>query len=268
MNLMVFLKGLIIGGTMLVPGISGGSMAIILGIYKKLLAAVSDFMKDKRANFLFLLIFCLGAGVGMLLFAKPLQKLISLYPQPMLYFFLGVVAGGIPLIWKAAKIRHFSWKLPVCIGVGILAVWACSALPTGMIPDESETGMMRLLLLGVAGFIAAIALVLPGISVSYLLLILGLYDETMQAISSLRLSFLLPLGLGLVLGVILTTRLLDRAMTYYPQPTYLIILGFVLGSVAELFPGVPSGVELMISCVTLLLGFVIIRLITQWERKQ
>mgnify|MGYP005776197081 FL=1 len=82
-----FLKGMIIGGTMLVPGVSGGSMAMILGIYSRLVSSVSSFTKDKKGNFLFLVIFSLGGGTGMLLFARPLLSLIERYPMPMLYFF-------------------------------------------------------------------------------------------------------------------------------------------------------------------------------------
>ena len=108
---------------------------------------------------------------------------------------------------------------------------------------------------------AAIALILPGISVSYLLLLLGIYDRTLNAISSLDIGYLIPLGAGLILGVIATTKVLEYAMKKYPQPTYLIILGFVVGSVAEVYPGLPNGIEWVICIVTLLAGFGIIRYI-------
>ena len=77
---------------------------------------------------------------------------------------------------------------------------------------------------------------------------MGLYDETVTAISQVYMPFLLPLGIGLILGIVLTTKILEKAMTEFPQPTYLMILGFVLGSLAEVFPGIPAGME-MISCL-------------------
>ena len=122
--------------------------------------------------------------------------------------------------------------------------------------------------MGLAGFVAAVALVLPGISVSYLLLMMGLYDTTMQAISQLQFSFLIPLGIGLILGVLLTTKVLEKAMTRYPQATYLIILGFVFGSIVEIFPGVPLWPEILLCIVTLAAGFFIIQLLARKETKK
>lgn len=253
---------------MLVPGVSGGSMAMILGVYNKLVSSVSSFRKHKRESFFFLMLFSLGGGLGMLLFANPLLSLIEKYPMPMLYFFLGAVAGGVPLIFRQAEIKRFSWKVPLYITVGLLVVALFAILPTGAFQSEMEAGIISFLLLMLAGFIAAVALVLPGISVSYLLLIMGLYDETMRAISEFYLSFLVPLGIGLLLGIVLTTKILEKAMTKHPHPTYLIILGFVLGSMAEVFPGIPTGPELLLSLFMLAAGFGAIRLLSWKETKR
>ena len=91
--LKIFLKGLCVGGTMLVPGVSGGSMAMILGIYDKLITSVSSFFACKKRNALFLLLFALGGGAGMLLFANPLLYLLQRYPLVLRWFFIGAVAG-------------------------------------------------------------------------------------------------------------------------------------------------------------------------------
>ena len=120
------------------------------------------------------------------------------------------------------------------------------------------TTLLTGVLLLFSGLIAAVGLVLPGISVSYLLLLMGLYDETMRAISKLYLPFLIPLGLGLLSGIVPTTKVLERAMEAHPQPTYLIMLGFMLGSMAELFPGIPGWPEVLLCLATLAAGFLII----------
>lgn len=257
-KLLTAVKGLVVGGTMLVPGASGGSMAMILGVYDRLVSSVSSFMKHKRASLVFLALFAAGGLLGMLLFAKPLLALIERYPMPMGYFFLGAVAGGIPLIFREARVTRFSWAVvgDVLIGVGV--VFLIAALPVGKGQSEMEAGIVSFLLLAVAGFIAAVALVLPGISVSYLLLLMGLYDETMRAISKLYLPFLIPLGLGLVAGIVPTTKVLERAMERHPQPTYLIMLGFMLGSMAELFPGLPGWPSVLLCLAALAAGFAII----------
>ena len=263
-------KGMIVGGTMLVPGVSGGSMAMILGIYKRLTDAVSRFSQNKKENFVFLLVFCLGGGIGMLLFAKPLSELIERYPMPMLYFFTGAVAGGVPLICRQAKIKSFSWKIPGYILIGVVSVLLFSVIFQSDILSGTQMQSAResqsFLFLLPAGFVAAIALVLPGISVSYLFLMMGLYEELMHALTELSFSFLLPLGAGLLLGILFITKLLTRILEKYPQPSYLVILGFVIASMAQVFPGIPEGMQIPVCLLMLFLGYFAIRMLSGKEQ--
>lgn len=199
------IKGLVIGGTMLVPGVSGGSMAMILGIYQKLISAISSFWENKKKNLIFLLLFSAGAVLGMVLFAKPLLRLIDTFPLPTMYFFIGAVAGGVPMICRQAEIKAFSFKIPLYILLGAAIVVGISVIPAGTSGSQSENWFFSAMLLILAGLIAAVALILPGISVSYLLLLLGLYDKTMQAISEFYMPFLIPLAIGLIVGIIAAT---------------------------------------------------------------
>lgn len=266
-NIFTALKGVIIGGTMLVPGVSGGSMAMILGIYDRLISAVSSFAKHKKENLAFLVIFSLGGILGILVFANPLLRLIERYPMPMLYFFLGAVAGGIPLIVKQSGAKRLSWRSCLYLILGLLVVSLFAFIPSGSFQSEMNAGPASFLLLAAAGVISAAALVLPGISISYLLLLMGIYDEMMRAVSEFYLPFLLPLAAGLVLGIILITKGLEYAMTRHPHPTYFIILGFILGSIGELFPGIPSGWELVLCILTLAAGFFAVLLLSRAELK-
>lgn len=251
---------------MLVPGVSGGSMAIILGVYNKLVTAVSSFFKHKRASTFFLLTFLAGGLIGMLAFSKPLYALLETYTLPMMYFFIGAVVGGIPLIYKQAKLRSFSPKIIIYTVIGIVLIAGFEKIPTGWFDANPQAGAGSFLLLVFAGFIAAIALVLPGISVSYMLLLMGLYEEIIKALNDVYIPFLLPLAIGLFIGVVATTRILELLMEKHPQGTYLIILGFVLGSVVGVFPGVPSGIEWLVCALTALAGFSIIMLISKSEK--
>lgn len=266
-NIFTALKGVIIGGTMLVPGVSGGSMAMILGIYDRLISAVSSFTKRKKENLAFLVIFSLGGILGILVFANPLLRLIERYPMPMLYFFLGAVAGGIPLIVKQSGAKRLSWRSCLYLILGLLVVSLFAFIPSGSFQSEMNAGPASFLLLAAAGVISAAALVLPGISISYLLLLMGIYDEMMRAVSEFYLPFLLPLAAGLVLGILLITKGLEYAMTRHPHPTYFIILGFILGSIGELFPGIPSGWELVLCILTLAAGFFAVLLLSRAELK-
>ena len=256
-KLIVALKGFIIGATMLVPGCSGGSMAMILGIYHKLITLVSNLFKEFKASMLFLIVFVIGAGVGMLLVAKPLLALIETYHLPMMYFFIGAVAGGAPLIFKEAKVKTFSIKIPVYIIIGILMILSINLLPEGLF--GATEGIMGIIALIIAGILAAIALILPGISVSFFLLMLGLYEPVMNAIASIDVVYLLPLLVGLLIGVLATTKVLEYCMDSHPYITYLIILGFVFGSMIQVFPGLPSSIMEWIICLIMLAaGFGII----------
>lgn len=260
-------KGMFVGGTMLVPGVSGGSMAMLLGIYDKLISSVSSFMKHKKESFLFLSLFAAGGLLGMMLFAKPLLKLIEAYPMPMMYLFIGAVLGGIPMMYKKAQIKKVTWKTIFYPILGLAMVLFFAFMPSDGLYTQTNNGFITFLLLLVSGFISAVALVLPGISVSYMLLLMGMYDKTMNAISTFYLPFLIPLGIGLVLGIILTTRILEQAMKKYPQATYLIILGFVIGSVLEVFPGFPTGIELVLCMLMTLAGYSMIRMLSWNEEK-
>lgn len=248
---------------MLVPGVSGGSMAIILGIYDDLIYSVSSFMKHKGASLRFLILFSAGGILGMFLLSRPILYLLDEFTMPTLYFFMGAVIGSVPMIFSKSELKKFSIRGLFYVIAGIAVVVAISFIPASGSESSLDADLTGMLFLALAGFVAAIALVLPGISVSYLLLIMGLYDETVTAISQVYMPFLLPLGIGLILGIVLTTKILEKAMTEFPQPTYLMILGFVLGSLAEVFPGIPAGMETISCLIALAAGIGIILFISR-----
>ena len=236
-RIIVVANGAVVGGSMLVPGVSGGTMCIILGIYDQLIHAVSTFFQNKRANFWLLFWFCLGGGTGIFLLSRPLLQLMECFPKPAAFFFMGAVAGSVPMTFQKAKVESFHWRVPVYVAVGMVIVWALAKLPT---MDQLEGGVPeQIVMLVVSGVVAAVALVLPGISVSYLLLVLGMYNSTIKAIGNLDFQYLIPLGLGLMLGIVATTRLLEHLMQVYPRATYLIILGFLEATIPTNYPGIP-----------------------------
>ena len=265
--LSTLLKGLCIGGTMLVPGVSGGSMAIILGIYDRLISAVSSFFKNIKANIVFLVVFVLGSLTGMILFANPILKLLEMFYMPMIYFFIGAVAGSAPMIYRQSGSRKISWKTFIYPIVGFIIVFAVSMIPVNNIYNTENVNITTYILLVTVGIAAAIALVLPGISVSYMFLLFGMYETVIKSIKELDFKFLLPLAAGLIIGIILTTKILESAMKKFPEASYMIILGFILGSVAQIFPGLPSGVDIIICIITFIIGFTAIYLLSGLENK-
>ncbi len=224
-------KGLVVGATMLVPGVSGGTMAIILGIYDRLISAVSSFRKNVKENLLFLTVFTLSAGVGMFLFSAPVSWLLEHYEIPAISFFIVIILCGVPVIGRKSGVEKVHLSVIMYMLLGAIMVVCISKIPENVFQTESFVGLIG------AGIFSAAALILPGISFSHFLLILGIYEKLLKAVRTLNLSFLFPLGAGVLLGVILLSRLLECFMEKYPKQTYMIILGFILGSVGEIIAG-------------------------------
>lgn len=257
-NITSIWKAFLIGATMIVPGVSGGTMAMILGIYDRLLSAVSSFRKHPGDNFLFLTMFAVSAGLGLFLFSTPVSWLLEHYEVPVLYFFIGAVAGGIPLIERKSGIKRVDITTIFCLLAGAVIVLLLSKTPQNIIGKTSIDIFVRWLLLFGVGIVSAVALVLPGISFSHFLLLLGLYEKTLTAVKEMDLFFLVPLAIGVFLGILIFSKLLESVLDKYPKVSYLLILGFIIGSVAMIFPGLPKGGEIVLSMIAAPAGFLFI----------
>lgn len=252
------LKGICIGASMLIPGVSGGTVAIILNVYDKLISAVSSFFKNPRKHIITLLTIAGGAIVGILLFSKVILYITNTYTYPMLYLFMGAVLGSIPMLYKKAKIDKFSISTILYPILGAIILILVEMIPVNIFKTNVNASFFSYLMLFLIGIILSVALVLPGISVSYMLFIFGIYETTLTAIDEMQVLYLLSLGFGVVLGILLSTKLLENAMKNYPQETYLLIIGFVLLSLRDIFPGFAKGFDMIISSITFILGFSLI----------
>ena len=235
-------KGFIIGSSMTVPGVSGGTMAILLGIYDKLISSISHFTKDLKNNLLFLLKFGIGSVLGICSLALLFDKVLFHYDItafPISFLFLGVVIGGIPALYKKAKPEQMTpgitVKMLFLILLGLGLVLGIGFLPEGLFTPTTEFNVSNLIVWLVTGLIIAIALILPGISTSHMLLVLGMLETTYAAISDLQIGFLMILVISTLIGVVLITRPLEWVMNRFPVPTYCVIIGFVIGSLSAIF---------------------------------
>lgn len=242
------LSGVVVGSSMLIPGVSGGTTAIMLGIYDRLVRSISGLRRHPKESLLFLGLFCLGGGAGMLLFSRLALFVVEQFAYPAQYFFTGAILGSLPLLIKKSTVRHFTPGTALFGVVGFLLVLALRLVPKDLFVLHGKVDVATMLLLAFTGVIIAVALVLPGISASHMLLLLGLYQMTLKAIGDFYLPFLIPLGLGGIAGIFLCTAALERAMDGHPQQTYMLIVGFVAASVMEVFPGLPGSVGLWFIC--------------------
>jgi putative membrane protein len=238
--LTTILKGLWIGGTLTVPGVSGGSMAMILGVYDKLIQSVGAFMhrgKDKKKAFFFLLEIGLAGILGFVLFSRLVSMLMARFPLAICFFFAGAVAGGIPIILRSAEIKRPKiWDL-LFVLLGIACIFGISMIPEGLFSIPLTLNVKGIFLQLLCGILVAVGFVLPGVSLSQMLYVLGIYEDLMNHVSELNVLPLIPLAVGGVLGILLTAYAVESLLRRFPRATYLVIFGFMLGSLPEIFAG-------------------------------
>lgn len=252
----VILCGFITGSVMAVPGISGGSAAMVIGVYDDLLRAVSRCFSEPRRNIPLLLRFALGGILGLFLMAGAISWLLTTQAEvPVRFLFLGAVAGGIPAIFRKAGVRRLNASGLVLILSGAAAVLLLASFPEGLF-TPGERGFADMALQFTGGMLLAAALVLPGISASHFLYMLGIYDAVMEKLSTLDLIPLLPLAAGTVLGLFLTARLIETLFQRHQAGTFLVILGFMLASLRELIPRGAEPWQILTGIPCILVGFV------------
>ncbi len=235
------LIGLLMGAAEVVPGVSGGTIAFITGIYERLLNAIKQFtpvllLRLKKEGFVavwhavdanFLLTLFGGMGVSILLFARGISYLMVEQPIFLWSFFFGLVVASTWIVMR--QISRFGFDLVVFTAVGT----SVGILVTTVIPLElSPTAWF----LFVGGAIAVCAWILPGLSGSFILLILGLYGAVIDAIKNFELDLLLALGLGCFIGLISFAQVLSKLFRDRKDETLAVLTGFMLGSLAKLWP--------------------------------
>ncbi len=254
--LSLFLKGVGIGAANTVPGVSGGTIAAITGIYDRLIHAISTFFKAWKKNALILVPVGLGALLGIALFASLVEYLLLAVPQATAFFFIGLIVGSLPFLLGQVAGRRFRAPqiIAAVIAAGVVILMGVAGRPpmTEPIITLSVTNSLWLLL---AGAIAAATMIIPGVSGSFVLLLIGMYQTFITAVSSGNLPLLAVLGAGALIGIVAVSRVLDLLFARFYAVTYWAIIGLVAGSVAGIWPDVTSKEPLWLSLVAVAAGF-------------
>lgn len=236
-----FICGMVFGIANVIPGVSGGTMLVVFGIFDRLCEAISGIKKIFK-NFLFLVTFALGAGAGILLSAKVIGSLFTQYAVQTNMFFIGLILGSIPLIVKLGTsekkvkplcIVPFLISMAVVVGFTVL-----ERLNLFSMTAENITGFDALFSLKMAGCaaIAAVTMIIPGISGSFMMMLLGVYETIIQAINEMNFYVIIPFAVGAVLGIIFGAKLLSTLLKKNKLMVYSAIMGMVIGSVYAILP--------------------------------
>ena len=242
------LYGIAIGISNAIPGVSGGTMAVILNIYDKILFAVS--LKNIKKNLGFLIPIGIGGAVGIFALSKVIVPMRDNFPMILGFCFIGLIIGSLPIIYRHAVRPGEKLKTK-----NVVVCCACFALMVSMsLMDQNtlvnksleELGGMNIqlcvfILLGTA--ISAVAMIIPGISGSLVMLLMGIYTVVIEAVSTFDFAVLIPTVIGSAAGLIVGIKVIKKFMRFHPQMLYFGILGLVVGSLWPVYPGFEFGVQ-------------------------
>ena len=249
-------NGAAFGVAQVIPGVSGGTIAVILGFYDELIWSVNHFTEDYKKSLRFLAPFMIGIACAIILFSSAIHYLLTRFSLPTMMFFIGMIVGIIPLIYKKIKEpgnRLKTGEAALALSFMILLMLFSGLKPqTALSPEQIIAGMSAgyMAFLFLVGVIAAAALIIPGVSGSFIMLLTGVYHVVVFSVSSIRYwlldmtnlslfldicKVLFPFTIGVAIGALLTARLVEKLLRDYAKALFSVILGLLLGSVYVLF---------------------------------
>lgn len=270
------LKGMVIGVANIIPGVSGGTMAVSMGIYDKLIHCITHLFKEFKKSVMFLLPIFIGAGLALVGLSFLIEKMFEMYPLQTNFLFIGLIVGGLPAIW--GKVRGNSIRLGhivvfllfFAVVVGMAAVGEAEG--NAVVLDTSAGSLIKLFFVGV---IAAATMVIPGVSGSMILLLMGYYTPILETITffiralivfdihgmTTGFCLLAPMGIGIVIGIFGIAKLVEIVFEKFPLYAYWAIIGLIVASPVAilLLSTIPAitVVNVLTSIVTLAVGTVV-----------
>ena len=252
------LAGLLIGIGIVLPGVSGGVIAVILNVYDKIIFAFNNFHEDKRSNAVFLFKIFFGVISGTIVSANLLSFFFERYLVEVSYLFIGLVIGTVPLI-----INNYKEKCDKPLNYFVLFVVMSISIFLSINLKENLSEMSRntsLFMLLLAGFLFALGKVVPGLSSSIMLNLIGKYDLFLSLFSN-PINFIFEntyefiiILVGLIVGIFVSIKIISFCLKKYYSITYSVIIGFVLGSVMVMYPGVVPFVGILFFLLGLVLS--------------
>lgn len=247
-----FIYGIIIGASMMVPGFSGGTAAIILGVFYEIINSVSKLLTEFKKSIKFLSPFAIGGVIGIFLVCFPLNLLISKFQIYFSFFIIGIILGSIGCFLPKKKIKPKS------------IIWIISgALPVILQQLSGHYNIKNsnnYILLIIVGILSSIALILPGISLTNILISFGCYQELINSVINFDFVYLSVYALSLIIGIVISIKIILKLYTKYTEIINLILLGMVLCSVSQIYTALPSCNQIF-PCILLFAGGISLSLV-------
>lgn len=242
-KIILFIKGVVLGVAFVIPGVSGGTLAVLMGIYEELIEAASNFYKsiaDFKKYIMYLLPIGLGVVFSVAVFAKLIKFGLDKAPIITILIFLGMIIGGIPALVRNVKGTKTNLKDMTLMLVGLIIVISMLIFHKSntnvVLTNMSITGYITLFLVGA---IAAVTMVVPGISGSFTLMLIGYYEPILNLVNDItsfknlgpNLILIFTFMLGVFIGIIFISKIIEWCLKHYKRETYYAIIGFVLSSI-------------------------------------
>ncbi len=256
--------GLVIGGGLILPGVSGAVLAVILGVYEKIIDSINNLFNNFFKNIIYLLPISTGILMGVFLFGNVLFFLFAQYPSESKAVFMGIILGSLPLLFKKLKDKnkHLNKTLFIMAIVLSFSLYILNHYSSDFnLLYYITNNLSKYLVFFITGVIYVSGKIIPGISSSFLLIMIGMYDYILEVIASFfKLTLneyfaLMPFFLGVLVGGIILLKLITFLFNQYYNETYSIIIGFIIGSILFLYPGFTFNINSIIKMILIWLSF-------------
>lgn len=277
-NIMLILKGFALGIANVIPGVSGGTIAVILGIYEKLIDILSNLKTKLKENFKYILFLAIGLILAIGLFSNAVTFCLKNYPFATILFFIGFIIGGMPPLLNKVKSK-IDIKSVICFIIAFTVVMLMAFItPDTMNKSLDIINIKTLIILFLIGVLGAASMVLPGISGSFVLMLIGYYEPIMNSISEFtklnnlthNILILAMFGLGVLFGIIFMAKLIKILLEKYEIPMYMGIIGFVIASAISILVSVIGSsygvLQIIIGVILMFVGIIASRMISKGEK--
>ena len=264
------IKGFLIGLANIIPGVSGGTMAVSFGIYEEIIEIASNIFKNFKKNMAFILPIGIGTVIAIALLSNVITICLDKYQVATPLLFVGLILGGLPAIVKNIGKKITKPTNLIVFSITILfMLFIYLGIKDAKDVDFTNVDAIGYIILFIVGAIAAITMVVPGISGSFVLMLIGYYKPIVKTVSDLthfnnviyNLCILIPFVFGVLFGIVSVSKLIKYCLKKYPEQTYSSIVAFVLSSVVliiyPLLNMSASITELIVGIVLLLMGSIL-----------